>query len=101
MRLTWVLTVCSPTTSVSAISALDIPVAMCRSTSRSRSVRPFSTAVDAGGAGRDSMKFLISRRVMLGDSSDSLFATTRTARVNSSGSLSLSRNPLAPARNAA
>src|ERR687891_176803 len=44
MRPTWVLTVCSATTSRSAISALDSPPAMSASTSVSRSVSLSSLA---------------------------------------------------------
>ena len=42
----------------------------------------------------------MSRRVTLGDSSESPAATTLTARTSSTGSVSLMRKPLAPARRA-
>src|SRR5215469_1341238 len=124
---TCVLAVAGEMYSRSAISALDMPVATRRSTSDSRSVSSWATrsVAVAGGAradwGAEGVAIApaaaapagpragagvlanspISRRVMLGASSASPAATTRMAVSKSAGSVSLSRNPLAPARSAA
>ena len=50
IRLTWVLTVASLTNSARAVSRLDLPAAMRRSTSDSRGVRSVSAGPAAGGA---------------------------------------------------
>ena len=88
-------------TARSAISALERPRATSASTSRSRSVSTSSGARrrPTSGSGRRANSS-ISRRVTRGASSASPAATTRTAASRSSGRVSLSRKPLAPARSA-
>ncbi len=96
----WVFTVCSATTRSAAISWLDRPRAISRSTSVSRGVSAFSAA----GRGRSrcgrAANSAISRRVTDGASRASPAATTRTALIRSAAGASLSRKPLAPARSA-
>jgi len=107
---TWVFAVAGLIVRWSAISALDMPRATSSSTSRSRSVSTSmaracavgALAVTAGLPGRPLLaNSPIRRRVTLGASSASPPATTRMALIRSAGSVSLSRNPLAPARSAA
>lgn len=66
---------------------------------RPRWMRPCSRSSVGAGADRDTNE-RISRSSTLGATSASPAATTRTARTSSSGSASLSRKPLAPARSA-
>jgi hypothetical protein len=98
-RLTWVLAVVGLSTIASAISSLERPCATRATTSRSRLVSlSIPTAVTASG-GR-ATNSLIRRRVIAGDRSASPRMTTRSASSSPAGSVSLSRNPLAPARSA-
>jgi hypothetical protein len=96
----WVLVVCSAMTRVSLISVLERPRAISRRTSVSRWVS--APSVDGnGGSGRGwRAKSAIRRRVTDGASRASPAATTRTAWTSSAAVASLSRKPLAPARNA-
>ncbi len=98
IRLTCVLAVSGLTNSRPAISSLDRPAATRPSTSRSRSVSLSSIRPSVRGRSGRLARSVISRRVTLGASSASPRATTRTAWIRSSGSASLSRNPLAPDR---
>jgi hypothetical protein len=100
MRLTWVLTVCSATTSRAAISALESPRATRASTSVSRWVSRSTLARLGPDGGPSRANSAISRRVTDGDSSASPAATTRTASARACAEASLSRKPLAPARSA-
>ena len=82
-----------------AISSFDRPSATSAMTSRSRSVSASSADV-----GRGSLALVAnsatSRRVTPGESSASPRATARTAWISSTGSVSLTRKPLAPMRSA-
>ena len=88
-------------TSSTAISSLLSPVAtsgehLALPVGQQREARRARPA--AARAGRRTRRSAC--RVTLGDSSASPAATTRTARSRSSGSVSFSRKPLAPDRNA-
>jgi hypothetical protein len=96
-RLTWVFAVAGLTNSRSAISSFDSPPATSPITSRSRSVSVSRPRSDWGSFAR-AANSSISRLVMPGERSASPPATTRTACTSSSGSVSLTRNPLAPDR---
>jgi hypothetical protein len=84
-----------------AISAFACPCVMSVSTSRSRTVSTASGLASAGAGGAVPRKWVISRRVTLGAATDSPETTTRTAAIRSPASVSLGRNPLAPARSPA
>ena len=102
MRATCVFTVVSLTNAALAISAFERPLAMYRSISRSRAVSSSSSGgalrADAGGRRTNSS---ITRRVI--DGREQRVAARRRswiASTSSSGGVSLSRKPLAPARSA-
>ncbi len=99
MRLTCVLAVAGARNSAPAISSLLIPVATSLSTSVSRSVSAFSRGLGSGRATRPANSPM-SLRVTFGEISASPSATTRTAWISSSGSVSFTRKPLAPALSA-
>src|SRR5580700_6354872 len=94
----WVLAVSGLMNRAAPISSLLMPAATRASTSRSRSVSTDSTEASTGWAGPRLAMLEISVRVTLGDSRASPRATTRMALMRSSGSVSLTRKPLAPAR---
>ena len=102
IRATCVFTVVSLTKRSLAISAFDSPRAMKPSTSSSRAVSSASfgdgwIAIVLGGRRMNSS---ITRFVIAGESSASPEATTWIAEISCSGGVSLSMNPLAPARSA-
>lgn len=86
-------------TSVAAISLLDRPSAIRRSTSSSRVDSGTSSGVPGTGLIRSAYR-PTSRRVTSGASSPHPVATVRMPCSSCAGGASLSRNPLAPARNA-
>ena len=80
------------------ISALDWPCAISRNTSSSR---PLSSSSFFGAVGRGRrVNSLITRLVIVGESSASPAATVRIAASSCSGGSSLRTKPLAPARSA-
>jgi hypothetical protein len=96
-RATWVLTVVSETKNAFAISALDSPWATRSRVSRSRGVKVARRcAATASMTGRRARKVSIMRRVILGASRDSPAWTALMPATSSSGSTSLTRNPLGP-----
>ena len=99
IRLTCVFAVAGLSTRRAAISSFDRPAATRASTSRSRSVSAFSRGPGSGCRVR-AANSAISRRVTAGAINASPRATTRTPWISSAGSVSLTRKPLAPARNA-
>src|SRR4051794_5066388 len=92
MLLTWVFTVFSDTTSVSASSRFDNPRPSRPSTSRSRGVSE-ATSPPGGGCATSS----ITRPAICGSRSASPSCTSRTAASSPDGSTSFSRYPAAPA----
>ena len=100
MRETWVLAVSSEMTSSRAISRLEWPRASSRSTSSSRSVRPWRAAGAGRGSGRLAARSRTSRRAVGGEMTVPPAAVWWTARSSSTGGVSLTRNPHAPARKA-
>ena len=95
---TWVFTVASLTTSVRAISVFDRPVAISRSTSISRAVRP---SISFTRAGFERVAASTSRRCSSPSTVDCPAAADWRARTMASASASFVRNPRAPARRAA
>lgn len=98
-RLTWVFAVRELITIRSAISSLDRPCATRATASCSRLVSFFSPATVSVMRGWVTYRW-ISSRVMDGASRASPRAATRTACRKSSGTMSLTRKPAAPARSA-
>ena len=99
-RATWALAVAVLMNNCPAISPLDRPRPTSVSTSRSRPVMP--SMPGRRGAGADvAANWPMRRRVTPGASSASPAAITRIAARMSSRAMSLTRNPLAPARSAA
>ena len=99
-RLTWVLAVSGLMISSAPISSLDSPRATSATTSRSRWVSRASRSGPTGSGPRRACSSSMTRAVTAGASRRCPSATVRTAARRSSGSTSLSRNPLAPARSA-
>ena len=100
MRLPmWVFTVLRLMCSSAAISALVRPRAMVSSTCSSRSVSG-SRGWAGGAAGPVPANVDSSRRVMLGEMSESPRVAARIASPSSSGPASFSRKPVAPANSA-
>lgn len=95
----WVFAVNGLMTMCAAISSFVSPRAASPVTSCSRRVSVSKPVGVERSGGRDTNS-PIRRRVMDGDSSASPRAATRTAWRSSTGSVSLSRNPAAPARSA-
>ena len=95
MRETWVFTVPSARTSISAISALESPAAARSRISRSRSV----SASYSGPGERVGRARKRSQRRRVAPAATTLLpdATARTEARRNSGSADFSRNPLAPA----
>ena len=83
-----------------ATSALVMPRAIRRSTSTSRAVSPSRICGVNAGRAPSRMNSVSMRRVTAGASIASPAATARTASASVVADASLSRNPLAPARNA-
>ncbi len=101
-RDTCALTVASLIYNEVATSAFDAPDPTAAATSRSRSVRVLSRCAAARRRSEASAspKWDSSVRVTEGETTASPAATRRTALMISAGGVSLTRNPLAPARSA-